>query len=214
MPYCDVGTLPSSPVADSQLNNDIKIFYRTYGGGPTKVLLIIGSSSSLRFDFFFYFNCFVNLFWFYGDWTNCQGWLRRTTRGAHRSKPWQEPPSRTTTTTSFGTEKKAMAASMYARLTIAGWVAARCLSKNLNTRELLYWSYSAVCDILLLLSEILIRLLSASFINSWCGGCWVQNQDHGEGCNCFVRSSGLEKSPYFWALHGCVPSLFFLYLTS
>ncbi|CAJ1972260.1 unnamed protein product [Sphenostylis stenocarpa] len=37
MPYCDVGTQPSSPVADAQLNNDIKIFYRTYGGGPTKI---------------------------------------------------------------------------------------------------------------------------------------------------------------------------------
>ncbi|XP_047159274.1 putative aminoacrylate hydrolase RutD [Vigna umbellata] len=46
MPYCDVGTLPSSPVADSQLNNDIKIFYRTYGGGPTKVLLIIGLAAT------------------------------------------------------------------------------------------------------------------------------------------------------------------------
>ncbi|CAI9274158.1 unnamed protein product [Lactuca saligna] len=32
MPYCDVGTT----------NNGIKIFYRTYGGGPVKVLMIIG----------------------------------------------------------------------------------------------------------------------------------------------------------------------------
>ncbi|GAV66180.1 Abhydrolase_6 domain-containing protein [Cephalotus follicularis] len=33
MPYCEV---------DAALNNGIKIFYRTYGHGPTKVLLIIG----------------------------------------------------------------------------------------------------------------------------------------------------------------------------
>ncbi|XP_058724693.1 uncharacterized protein LOC131596136 isoform X1 [Vicia villosa] len=54
MPYCDVGTLISSPTtsssavapADAQLNNDVKIFYRTYGRGPTKVLLIIGLASS------------------------------------------------------------------------------------------------------------------------------------------------------------------------
>ncbi|CAH1428879.1 unnamed protein product [Lactuca virosa] len=32
MPYCNVGTT----------NNGIKIFYRTYGGGPVKVLMIIG----------------------------------------------------------------------------------------------------------------------------------------------------------------------------
>ncbi|KAF7830731.1 putative aminoacrylate hydrolase RutD isoform A [Senna tora] len=40
MPYCDVGTNQSA--ADAHLNNEIKIFYRTYGHGPTKVLLIIG----------------------------------------------------------------------------------------------------------------------------------------------------------------------------
>ncbi|XP_020210462.1 uncharacterized protein LOC109795388 isoform X2 [Cajanus cajan] len=46
MRFCDVGSQPSSPVADAHLNNDIKIFYRTYGGGPTKVLLIIGLAST------------------------------------------------------------------------------------------------------------------------------------------------------------------------
>ncbi|XP_054796307.1 uncharacterized protein LOC129301739 isoform X2 [Prosopis cineraria] len=40
MPYCDVGT--NQATADDRLNNEIKIFYRTYGHGPTKVLLIIG----------------------------------------------------------------------------------------------------------------------------------------------------------------------------
>ncbi|KAI4307093.1 hypothetical protein L6164_030317 [Bauhinia variegata] len=40
MPYCDVGTQQAT--ADAHLNNGIKIFYRTYGQGPTKVLLIIG----------------------------------------------------------------------------------------------------------------------------------------------------------------------------
>ncbi|XP_027331517.1 uncharacterized protein LOC113846938 [Abrus precatorius] len=53
MPYCDVGTRESSVAAfnavapaDAPLNNDVKIFYRTYGHGPTKVLLIIGLAST------------------------------------------------------------------------------------------------------------------------------------------------------------------------
>ncbi|KAJ7965326.1 Epoxide hydrolase-like [Quillaja saponaria] len=40
MPYCEVGTQQSS--VGGKLNNGINIFYRTYGCGPTKVLLIIG----------------------------------------------------------------------------------------------------------------------------------------------------------------------------
>ncbi|XP_028806698.1 uncharacterized protein LOC114761492 [Neltuma alba] len=40
MSYCDVGT--NQATADAHLSNEIKIFYRTYGHGPTKVLLIIG----------------------------------------------------------------------------------------------------------------------------------------------------------------------------
>ncbi|XP_024029774.1 uncharacterized protein LOC21395108 [Morus notabilis] len=40
MPYCEVASQKTS--LNSQLNNGIKIFYRTYGCGPTKVLLIIG----------------------------------------------------------------------------------------------------------------------------------------------------------------------------
>lgn len=56
MPYCDVGTQhhsspPSSSAAVApadavHLYNDLKIYYRTYGRGPTKVLLIIGTLSS------------------------------------------------------------------------------------------------------------------------------------------------------------------------
>ncbi|KAK2399226.1 alpha/beta-Hydrolases superfamily protein [Trifolium repens] len=54
MPYCDVGTQISFPStsssavapADAHLNNDVKIFYRTYGCGPTKVLLIIGLAAT------------------------------------------------------------------------------------------------------------------------------------------------------------------------
>lgn len=56
MPFCNVGTQLPSPVADVPLNNDIKIFYRTYGGGPTKVLLIIGPS----FLLFFFMNLFIS----------------------------------------------------------------------------------------------------------------------------------------------------------
>ncbi|PON72041.1 Epoxide hydrolase-like [Parasponia andersonii] len=40
MPYCEVASKNTG--LDTQLNNGIKIFYRTYGHGPTKVLLIIG----------------------------------------------------------------------------------------------------------------------------------------------------------------------------
>ncbi|KAI4337984.1 hypothetical protein L6164_016343 [Bauhinia variegata] len=44
MPYCYVGTQQATD--DAQLNNGLKIFYRTYGHGPTKVLLIIGLAST------------------------------------------------------------------------------------------------------------------------------------------------------------------------
>ncbi|KAE9621442.1 putative carboxylesterase [Lupinus albus] len=55
MPYCDIGTLESASSSfssatvasdDSHLNNDLKIFYRTYGRGPTKVLFIIGLAAT------------------------------------------------------------------------------------------------------------------------------------------------------------------------
>lgn len=59
MPFCYVGTQPSSPVADAPLNNDIKIFYRTYGGGPTKVLLIIGPSFLLFILFYEFIYLFI-----------------------------------------------------------------------------------------------------------------------------------------------------------
>ncbi|KZV17205.1 hypothetical protein F511_04006 [Dorcoceras hygrometricum] len=39
MPLCSVGEAPSS-------NNGIKIFYRIYGGGPVKVLMIIGLAAT------------------------------------------------------------------------------------------------------------------------------------------------------------------------
>ncbi|XP_057442885.1 uncharacterized protein LOC130734464 isoform X2 [Lotus japonicus] len=59
MPYCDVGTTQhhSSPPSSSaavapadavNLYNDLKIYYRTYGRGPTKVLLIIGLAATLE----------------------------------------------------------------------------------------------------------------------------------------------------------------------
>ncbi|KAM1254175.1 hypothetical protein ACFX2J_041959 [Malus domestica] len=41
MPFCEVAS-PQNAAADAKLNAGIKIFYRTYGRGPTKVLLIIG----------------------------------------------------------------------------------------------------------------------------------------------------------------------------
>ena len=44
MPYCDVGTPRSS--LNEVFNNGVKIFYRTYGHGPTKVLLIIGLAAT------------------------------------------------------------------------------------------------------------------------------------------------------------------------
>ncbi|XP_062120082.1 uncharacterized protein LOC133834474 isoform X2 [Humulus lupulus] len=40
MPYCEIASQKTGP--DTQLNNGVKIFYRTYGHGLTKVLLIIG----------------------------------------------------------------------------------------------------------------------------------------------------------------------------
>ncbi|KAL4384161.1 hypothetical protein GQ457_15G012160 [Hibiscus cannabinus] len=40
MPYCEVGKTQST--VDAALNNGIQIYHRSYGHGPTKVLLIIG----------------------------------------------------------------------------------------------------------------------------------------------------------------------------
>uniref|UniRef100_A0A5B6ZDB1 AB hydrolase-1 domain-containing protein n=1 Tax=Davidia involucrata TaxID=16924 RepID=A0A5B6ZDB1_DAVIN len=40
MPFCDVGTYQSG--GDAVRSNGVKIFYRTYGHGPVKVLMIIG----------------------------------------------------------------------------------------------------------------------------------------------------------------------------
>ncbi|KAK3034726.1 hypothetical protein RJ639_032679 [Escallonia herrerae] len=40
MPFCDVGA--SQNGVDAALNNGIKIFYRTFGRGSTKILMIIG----------------------------------------------------------------------------------------------------------------------------------------------------------------------------
>uniref|UniRef100_A0A2N9IS27 AB hydrolase-1 domain-containing protein n=1 Tax=Fagus sylvatica TaxID=28930 RepID=A0A2N9IS27_FAGSY len=48
MPFCEVktpqqATVDTDPISNNNNdNNGIKIFYRTYGHGPTKVLLIIG----------------------------------------------------------------------------------------------------------------------------------------------------------------------------
>ncbi|XP_075502535.1 uncharacterized protein LOC142540340 [Primulina tabacum] len=39
MPFCSVGEAPSN-------NNGIKVFYRIYGGGPVKVLMIIGLAAT------------------------------------------------------------------------------------------------------------------------------------------------------------------------
>ena len=60
MPFCEVRKTQEDSV-DTELNHDpnnnnnnngTKIFYRTYGHGPTKVLLIIGSTSFfLHFSF-------------------------------------------------------------------------------------------------------------------------------------------------------------------
>ncbi|XVF53376.1 hypothetical protein PTKIN_Ptkin05aG0094500 [Pterospermum kingtungense] len=44
MPFCEVGKRLSD--VDAALNNGIQIFYRTYGHGPTKVLLIIGLAAT------------------------------------------------------------------------------------------------------------------------------------------------------------------------
>ncbi|KAI3508114.1 hypothetical protein L1887_23116 [Cichorium endivia] len=44
MPLCDVGKYQTG--ADAVISNGIKIFYRTYGGGPVKVLMIIGLAAT------------------------------------------------------------------------------------------------------------------------------------------------------------------------
>nr|XP_043617800.1 putative aminoacrylate hydrolase RutD [Erigeron canadensis] len=44
MPFCEVGKYQTGN--DSIINNGIKIFYRTYGAGPIKVLMIIGLAAT------------------------------------------------------------------------------------------------------------------------------------------------------------------------
>ena len=46
MPYCEVSSPQNAAAAvvDEKLNAATKIYYRTYGRGATKVLLIIGES--------------------------------------------------------------------------------------------------------------------------------------------------------------------------
>ncbi|XP_050385242.1 uncharacterized protein LOC126801824 [Argentina anserina] len=42
MPYCEVASPQNAAAVDEKLDAATKIYYRTYGRGPTKVLLIIG----------------------------------------------------------------------------------------------------------------------------------------------------------------------------
>ncbi|KAI3756940.1 hypothetical protein L6452_04472 [Arctium lappa] len=44
MPLCDVGRYQNGD--DAVINNGIKIFYRTYGAGPVKILMIIGLAAT------------------------------------------------------------------------------------------------------------------------------------------------------------------------
>ncbi|KVI07612.1 uncharacterized protein LOC112508763 [Cynara cardunculus var. scolymus] len=44
MPLCDVGSYQTG--VDAVINNGIKIFYRTYGAGPVKILMIIGLAAT------------------------------------------------------------------------------------------------------------------------------------------------------------------------
>lgn len=90
MPFCEISKYQNG--VDATGNNGTKIFYRTYGQGPVKVLLIIGI---LRFPLHFFFDVFP-IWTFYGLFLNfCVlndkriGWdayfMGPTDQGAHRN---------------------------------------------------------------------------------------------------------------------------------
>jgi len=62
MPFCEVAKHQTSlddavdaASSSSSNNKGIKIFYKTYGHGPTKVLLIIGNNNHKKIIFLFQF---------------------------------------------------------------------------------------------------------------------------------------------------------------
>jgi hypothetical protein len=63
MPFCEVAkqqtslddTVDAASSSSSSNNKGIKIFYKTYGHGPTKVLLIIGNNNHQKIIFLFQF---------------------------------------------------------------------------------------------------------------------------------------------------------------
>lgn len=61
MPFCDVGRYQNLDGAAANSNNGIKIFYRTYGKGPIKVLMIIGKRT--HSNFFENCNSFDRISW-------------------------------------------------------------------------------------------------------------------------------------------------------
>ncbi|KAH7538247.1 hypothetical protein FEM48_Zijuj03G0179000 [Ziziphus jujuba var. spinosa] len=63
MPYCEVESQQSS--VEAELNNGTKLFYRTYGRGPTKVLLIIGRLLIIYYYYIFFFHSFFSFFFFF-----------------------------------------------------------------------------------------------------------------------------------------------------
>lgn len=151
MPYCEVGSRQNA-TGDANLNNGIKIFYRTYGQGPTKVLLIIGRLS--RFNIFLY-NIF---FWYFTNWVlvgvfwvvdkfamDCQVWRGLTIHGAHKSRGWQGPlrpmmmlkggPPMAVT---MRLVLVAVASRSVPSITVV-WVGAPCPPKNPNIREFHYF---------------------------------------------------------------------------
>lgn len=79
MPFCNVGVYQNEDGDAPSSGNGIKIFYRTYGRGPAKILMIIGKAFhpfffslicsgvfenrfSMNFDGFFVINTFISRF--------------------------------------------------------------------------------------------------------------------------------------------------------
>lgn len=85
MPFCEVGTYQNADGATASGTNGTKIFYRTYGNGPIKVLLIIGKQKQWKTahsSFWVSLN-FVGLWWSFRDdpqilpsefWTEISDW--------------------------------------------------------------------------------------------------------------------------------------------
>lgn len=153
MPFCDAV-------------NNIKLFYRTYGSGPIKVLMIIGVCLALSHAFISRFcqiytrtniliNCLLislstyTIICFFFNSLICVGqdWLGRTSHGTHRSRHSLEQPTPMMMKMNMEMLMCTMITTVYksALSIIEEWAAALYLKTKLNTRTYITRSNPTLC---------------------------------------------------------------------